>query len=330
MSALETLAEVSRQQLDHNGDYVPDQANSRKRRRSSALIEANNMAMSPSMFFNEFPVEAQTDAGKAKTSIAFLSFELTMSLAPRLFDVNNQLLAGIHAFTAAHQRDSSEASRGQFTHEVPTARMVPAQQLALAASAASDMLPGPGPQHNLDPALSGGGLPGNLFQLPSKSGRTHMRMNNAIDPQLQNDGMQSMNTITLVQVGQDGQIAEGGFESSHQRNATSGDASQDDTFQGSHHEMHHLDQTGYPPFDDNVEDTSGMTGSVPKPALPQSQFMSDFNISQNASAAKNKVRGRGRFSASRRKEVQEVRKQGACVRCRMLKKPVRLLRETND
>jgi hypothetical protein len=35
--------------------------------------------------------------------------------------------------------------------------------------------------------------------------------------------------------------------------------------------------------------------------------------------AKPKVRGR--FSDSRRKEVQEVRKRGACIRCRMLKKP---------
>lgn len=35
---------------------------------------------------------------------------------------------------------------------------------------------------------------------------------------------------------------------------------------------------------------------------------------------KSKVRGR--FTADRRKEVQAVRKQGACIRCRMLKKPV--------
>ncbi|KAI9798485.1 MAG: hypothetical protein M1833_004751 [Piccolia ochrophora] len=34
-----------------------------------------------------------------------------------------------------------------------------------------------------------------------------------------------------------------------------------------------------------------------------------------------KAKVRGRFSASRRKEVQEVRKRGACIRCRMLKKP---------
>lgn len=34
-----------------------------------------------------------------------------------------------------------------------------------------------------------------------------------------------------------------------------------------------------------------------------------------------KKTARGRFSDSRRKEVQEIRKRGACIRCRMLKKP---------
>lgn len=46
-------------------------------------------------------------------------------------------------------------------------------------------------------------------------------------------------------------------------------------------------------------------------------FMNNFKDS--APSPKPKVRGR--FTASRRKEVQEVRKQGACIRCRMLKKP---------
>ncbi|KAK5691181.1 hypothetical protein LTR97_011833 [Elasticomyces elasticus] len=36
---------------------------------------------------------------------------------------------------------------------------------------------------------------------------------------------------------------------------------------------------------------------------------------------KQTTRARGRFSDTRRKEVQETRKRGACIRCRMLKKP---------
>lgn len=38
-----------------------------------------------------------------------------------------------------------------------------------------------------------------------------------------------------------------------------------------------------------------------------------------------KSKARCKFSDERRKEVQEVRRQGACIRCRMLKKPVRLI-----
>ncbi|KAF2463133.1 uncharacterized protein BDR25DRAFT_115345 [Lindgomyces ingoldianus] len=49
----------------------------------------------------------------------------------------------------------------------------------------------------------------------------------------------------------------------------------------------------------------------------QTHFTTDFSMNQKP--AKPKVRGR--FSDSRRKEVQEVRKRGACIRCRMLKKP---------
>ena len=49
----------------------------------------------------------------------------------------------------------------------------------------------------------------------------------------------------------------------------------------------------------------------------QTHFTTDFSVSQKP--VKPKVRGR--FSDSRRKEVQEVRKRGACIRCRMLKKP---------
>jgi hypothetical protein len=65
--------------------------------------------------------------------------------------------------------------------------------------------------------------------------------------------------------------------------------------------------------------------SYPRPIAmnPNTQakgFVNDFGNATKP--AKPKVRGR--FSAARRKEVQEVRKRGACIRCRMLKKPVRI------
>lgn len=47
-------------------------------------------------------------------------------------------------------------------------------------------------------------------------------------------------------------------------------------------------------------------------------FVNDFGDATKP----NKPKVRGRFSATRRKEVKEVRKRGACMRCRMLKKPV--------
>lgn len=64
--------------------------------------------------------------------------------------------------------------------------------------------------------------------------------------------------------------------------------------------------------------------SYPRPIAmnPNSQakgFVNDFG-GTSSKPAKPKVRGR--FSPDRRKEVQEVRKRGACIRCRMLKKPV--------
>ncbi len=54
------------------------------------------------------------------------------------------------------------------------------------------------------------------------------------------------------------------------------------------------------------------------PNAPQRAFTAEFSTSTKP--PKPKVRGR--FTPSRRKEVQEVRKRGACIRCRMLKKPV--------
>ncbi|KAJ4296652.1 hypothetical protein N0V90_006700 [Kalmusia sp. IMI 367209] len=71
-----------------------------------------------------------------------------------------------------------------------------------------------------------------------------------------------------------------------------------------------------------VDETGTKATSHPRPIAmnpngTQAHFTTDFSVNQKP--AKPKVRGR--FSDSRRKEVQEVRKRGACIRCRMLKKP---------
>ena len=50
---------------------------------------------------------------------------------------------------------------------------------------------------------------------------------------------------------------------------------------------------------------------------PSNEPTPGFGLLQKASKSKT----RGRFTDMRRKEVQEIRKRGACIRCRMLKKP---------
>ncbi|KAI5245960.1 hypothetical protein E4T42_06580 [Aureobasidium subglaciale] len=76
------------------------------------------------------------------------------------------------------------------------------------------------------------------------------------------------------------------------------------------HTSHHSTQT--PP--QQAQDTTPQSYAEP-PAFTVNH--GGFGLLQRAN--KNKVRGR--FSEERRKQVQTVRKKGACLRCRMLKKP---------
>jgi hypothetical protein len=58
------------------------------------------------------------------------------------------------------------------------------------------------------------------------------------------------------------------------------------------------------------------------PAIAMNPGMTtEFSAEYGNGQKPNKPKVRGRFTPSRRKEVQEVRKRGACIRCRMLKKP---------
>lgn len=80
----------------------------------------------------------------------------------------------------------------------------------------------------------------------------------------------------------------------------------------------------------SMEAITSRVATFPRPIAmnpngPHRGYTTDFNISPRPSKAKV----RGRFTPSRRKEVQEVRKRGACLRCRMLKKPVLLHTSTS-
>ena len=80
---------------------------------------------------------------------------------------------------------------------------------------------------------------------------------------------------------------------------------------------------GQEPHAASIEVITSRAATFPRPIAmnpngPHRGYTRDFNTSPRPSRPKV----RGRFTPSRRKEVQEVRKRGACLRCRMLKKPV--------
>lgn len=93
-----------------------------------------------------------------------------------------------------------------------------------------------------------------------------------------------------------------------------------------------LDGTGgnmYPDpeaYSNNIQNTRipelATTNGFPQPIVMNAANMTtEFSAEYGNGKRPNKPKVRGRFTATRRKEVQEVRKRGACIRCRMLKKP---------
>ena len=62
--------------------------------------------------------------------------------------------------------------------------------------------------------------------------------------------------------------------------------------------------------------------TLPRPIAISPNIQTPDFITEFGTAVKSqKPKVRGRFSADRRKQVQQVRKKGACIRCRFLKKP---------
>lgn len=76
--------------------------------------------------------------------------------------------------------------------------------------------------------------------------------------------------------------------------------------------------------DPSLTSAAQRAATFPRPiAMNPSSHAKGFVNEFGNSTKPTKPKVRGRFSATRRREVQEVRKRGACIRCRMLKKPVR-------
>jgi len=80
------------------------------------------------------------------------------------------------------------------------------------------------------------------------------------------------------------------------------------------------DQSSAPqpqPRDDFITWTEAPQGFVTQQEPPSNEPNPEFGTAHKS----DKNNARARFTDTRRKEVQEVRKRGACMRCRMLKKP---------
>lgn len=246
LSALETLAEVSRQHLDLSGKRPVDHQQHLQQQRMQPQQQQVHHNAGQGELLDEWIQDDRTEG----TDLSSLSHAMDMSGAPALpsmYQFNGPLH---HSPTnSPHMGNMPLSSSGSMAQMVPS--------LVMAASAANDLMPmASGMTMDPDLNLSHNGMGFQRPQWPNLQPHP-------LDPLLQD-----------------------------------------------HNKDHLL------PKDDH---SSKFTQPRPIAINPNAQthFTTDFSIHQKP--AKPKVRGR--FTDSRRKEVQEVRKRGACIRCRMLKKP---------
>ncbi|CAO2650306.1 Nn.00g015980.m01.CDS01 [Neocucurbitaria sp. VM-36] len=245
LSALETLAEVSRQHLDLSGKRMPEK---------QPLHGHNNQ--SHAGLLDEFLIQDDRPEGSDMGGIA-QGMDMTNTPAlPTMYQFNGPLHhSPTNSPQMGHMPLSSSASMAQ---------MVPS--LVMAASAANELMPltnGLTMEPELNMSSNGMGMSDKFFHAQGRGQWPNLQPS-SLDPLLQD------------------------------------------------HSSQHLI-----PKDDHSN--KNITHPRPLAMNPntQSHFTTDFSMNQKPS----KPKVRGRFSDSRRKEVQEVRKRGACIRCRMLKKP---------
>ncbi|KAG9186704.1 hypothetical protein G6011_09812 [Alternaria panax] len=258
LSALETLAEVSRQHLDLSGKRMAEkqpsqaQGNHNHNHNHSHNNSANHVGL-----LDEFLIQDDRPDG---SDMGGLSHGMDMSHAPAMpsmYQFNGPLH---HSPTASpHMGHMPLSSSGSMSHMVPS--------LVMAASAANDLMPlSNGLSMESDMNLSAHGMQGmSDGKFFHQQGRHHWPniQPNSLDPMLQDHGKEQMHA------------------------------------------------------NDQLNKSMGQQRPLAMNPGNQTHFTTDFSMNQKP--AKPKVRGR--FTDSRRKEVQEVRKRGACIRCRMLKKP---------
>ncbi|KAF1915152.1 hypothetical protein BDU57DRAFT_263939 [Ampelomyces quisqualis] len=241
LSALETLAEVSRQHLDLSGQRMPD--------KQQPQPHANNHVNHAGLL-DEFLMDDRSDAVELGT----MSQGVDMSTVPAMSTMY-QFHGPLHhsPTTSPHMGHMPLPNATSMNHMVPS--------LVMAASAANDLMPlANGLNMESDLGLAGSGMHAmsdKFFQTQSRGHWTNLQPN-SLDPLLQD-----------------------------------------------HSKDHQLNKSLAHPR------------AIAINPNPQTHFTTDFSVNQKVT----KPKVRGRFSDTRRKEVQEVRKRGACIRCRMLKKP---------
>ncbi|KAJ4354452.1 uncharacterized protein N0V89_006189 [Didymosphaeria variabile] len=264
LSALETLAEVSRQHLNLSGKRVapkqrqdpPAQQQQPQRHQAQQHVQqqhphshVGNIHDHHQGLFEEYLVHDD----RPESDLGALSQGMDMPNAPALPSIY-QFNGPLH-----HSPTSSPHMGGvSMSCSAPMAQsMVPS--LVMAASAANELLP-LNSGLTLEPELNMNMTNHGMSVFPLQSRQWH----NSIDPLLPEEADAKQHVI--------------------------------------------------------MDENTAKAPSHPRPIAPnstQTHFGTDFSV--NHKSVKPKVRGR--FTDTRRKEVQEVRKRGACIRCRMLKKP---------
>ncbi|KAI9655405.1 MAG: hypothetical protein M1821_005553 [Bathelium mastoideum] len=274
MSALETLAEVSRQQHLHlSGRPLAEQVNGGDGRQLSAQESGMQQAFVPEDFLVQDPQQQGSDTDNGVSRNGEDDWETWAFIQAHAFAVRNGSdiptsngLQPAHVYDEPPQSSSphptvSSAAPGA----APTAPMMQSP-LEIAASAAQKLQAHMASNSNLtmepEPTEQNGGISADSVADKFFGQRPNWASN--IDPQLQQDDQAQNALADLLRNG----------VATHPRPIAMNP---------------HQQQLPYPELN--------MTHTRQKPKV------------------------RGRFSDHRRKEVQDVRKRGACIRCRMLKKP---------
>ena len=268
MSALETLAEVSRQQ-----HLLSEQVNGGDGRRESGQESGMQPAFMPEDFLVQEPPQQGLESAHGASRNGWFDWASLLPMnahshvvqnGPEIQDSNG--LQTAHIYEDPPQSSSPHPAITSAPSEVaPTAQMVPSP-LEIAASAAQELQAQMASNANLtvEPEAAVQSVGGSNGAMTERFFGQRPSWASNIDPQLQ--------------------------QGEHAQNAI-------------------------------AELLRNGVAAYPRPIAinPHQQQLPYPEVSMTHTRQKPKARGR--FSDHRRKEVQDVRKRGACIRCRMLKKP---------